>query len=120
MVRLLLRSRGLTPPTFCQFAWRTGFWYFLPTAPDRGPDYQSGGNAPDGGGPAPRVEAPWSTSRTRKSDRLLVRSVGDIGEFTGGFTYGSPRLAGVLNPFFVAFSHPIFMRCCRLLEFVDC
>ena len=27
LVALLLRSRGLTPPTFCQFAWRTGFWY---------------------------------------------------------------------------------------------
>ena len=31
MVRLLLRSRGLAPPTFCQFAWRT-----RSGAPDRG------------------------------------------------------------------------------------
>ena len=25
VVRLLLRFRGLSTPTFCQFAWRTGF-----------------------------------------------------------------------------------------------
>ena len=28
LVALLLRSRGLAPPTFCQFAWRTGLQQF--------------------------------------------------------------------------------------------
>ena len=46
---------------------------YLRRAPDRGPDFQSGGNAPGGGGPAPRGAAPWSTPRTRKSDRLPTR-----------------------------------------------